>query len=347
MTTSEMWSPYADAIEFAVSCILDDPDPRNERETADGLQYVMRVLTAVGDSSMLLIDPQRPTLLDMLPSVRFLGGSGPDIDYDVAILLPGELYRISGGRGEASFVGITVYAGEGEGGAVGIAASVDVDDIVEPDGSFSYEFQRPDAVRVVVRQYFHDRSEQSEGEWVIERLDAPADLGPSSVTLPTIESMERRVANAAASIRWNAQLNRLWTPQRRLDPNTFVRRTAEEIVAAVPNPDVVYSFTWWKMDDDEVLLVDFTPPATRYWSLQMCDRWFQCYPDRRSNLHDQQCVPNPDGSVTIVLSDGDPGVPNWLDTSGHRVGTMFFRWLHADFAEQPTVRVAKRSGFRS
>ena len=43
--------------------------------------------------------------------------------------------------------------------------------------------------------------------------------------------------------------------------------------------------------------------------------------------------------MRLVLADGDPGHPNWLDTSGHRVGTVFFRWLHADPAVMPTCRV--------
>jgi hypothetical protein len=77
--------------------------------------------------------------------------------------------------------------------------------------------------------------------------------------------------------------------------------------------------------------------------LQLCDRWYQCFPDRRSNINNREAAVNTDGSVRIVISDGDPGMPNWLDTSGHRVGVMFFRWLHADIAEQPVCRVVKRS----
>ncbi|MFM8649925.1 MAG: DUF1214 domain-containing protein, partial [Actinomycetota bacterium] len=80
-------------------------------------------------------------------------------------------------------------------------------------------------------------------------------------------------------------------------------------------------------------------PPINYWALQICDRWFQCFPDRRTNLNDRQVELNPDGSVTIVIADGDPGHPNWLDTSGHRTGTAFFRWLHADVEVQPVARI--------
>lgn len=337
MAVQDTWSGVADALAFAVSCVEDDPDPMNDRERADGHQYVMRILTAVTEASLLDLDPDAPSFLPMMNSVRFLGAAGPDIDYDVAMVKPGVPHRVSGRRGGATFVGITVYGATTEAGASGISASVDVDDIVQADGTFSYEFCEPDASRVIVRQYFHDRATQERGSWQIENVDGSG--APRGPRLPTPQSIEARVANAARSIRWNAQLNRLWTPERRDHKNQFVRQTPQDIVAAVSNPDVMYAFTWWEVPDGQALLVEFTPPETRYWALQICDRWFQCFPDRRSNLHDRQVVAAADGSVTIVLADGDPGHPNWLDTSGHRVGTMFFRWLHADPEVMPTCRV--------
>jgi hypothetical protein len=243
-------------------------------------------------------------------------------------------------------VGITVYAGAGAGGASAVVASVDVDDINNEDGTFVWEFSHPEAARVIVRQYFHDRVAQTRGSWSIERVDAgasdSADGAGTSRRMGSAE-MSARVSNAAKSLRWNAQLNQLWTPERRAFPNEFVRQSCDDIVAAIPNPDVVYSTTWWKMADDEVVVVDFVPPTTDYWALQLCDRWYQCFPDRRTNINNREAVVNADGSVRIVISEGDPGVPNWLDTSGHHTGVMFFRWLHADIAEQPECRVMKRS----
>ena len=345
-----------DALEFAVSRVEGDPDPLNDRELADGNLYVMRMLTAVTQSSTLRLDPDNPSFLTMLDGVRYVGAAGPDIDYDVAAVRPDSLYCVSGVRGDATFVGITVYAGAGAAGASAIVASVDVDDILDADGTFSWEFSHPEAARVIVRQYFHDRVAQARGSWSIDRVDAGgaalavADAGVAAGSPPLMGSFEMsaRVANAANSLQWNAQLNQLWTPERREFPNEFIRLTSNDIVAAIPNPDVMYSYTWWKVADDEVLVVDFTPPETAYWALQLCDRWYQCFPDRRSNLNDREVAVNADGSVRIIISDGyvgdsSAGPRNWLDTSGHRIGIMFFRWLHADIAEQPTCRRVKRS----
>ncbi|MFN8026793.1 MAG: DUF1254 domain-containing protein [Acidimicrobiia bacterium] len=336
-----IWPSVNDALTFAVSCVTDDRDPLNEREAADGHNYVVRVLQAACESAQLTFDPTRPAFMAMLESVRFLGAAGPDIDYDVAIVEPGVRHRVSGRRGGATFVGICVYAYGGASGASEIVASTDVDTILGGDGTFAYEFEHPQAARVIVRQYFHDRGTQPRGEWTIERLDGVAATGPALAPLPTVPGVGARVANIAETLRWNLQLNRLWTPERRDHPNEFVRQTADDIVAAVSNPDVVYATSWWKIAESERLVIDFTPPGTRYWALQLCDRWFQCFPHRRTNLNDSQVTRNADGSVRIVVSDGDPGDSgeNWLDTNGHRTGVLFFRWLHADPDVMPTCHV--------
>ena len=336
-----VWDEFGEAVAFAVAHMAHDVDPQNDRERADADQYLLRILAATAQSSTLRLDPDRPEFLPMAESVRHLGAAGPDIDYDVAALRPGGRYRVAGRRGGATYVGIAVYAGAGAAGATAIVMSVDVDRIVAADGTFVFEFDHPESARVIVRQYFHDRDSQQRGEWTIERVDGTDAMLAARPGLPSAAEMAGRAMNMAKSIRWNAQLNSLWTPDRRARPNEFVRQTSDDIVAAVPNPDVIYSFSWWKRAEDESVVVDLVPPVTAYWSLQICDRWFQCHPDRRTNLNDRQVVKNDDGSVRFVIADGDPGHPNWLDCGGHRTGTAFFRWLHADIDEQPRCSVVK------
>ena len=352
-TPNDAWGPLHEALHFAVNHISSDPSHLNDAERADGHQYVMRILAAVTESSLLTFDPARPAFLPMMESVRFLGAAGPDIDYDVAIVEPGVPHRIDGVRGGATYVGIAVYGHAGEHGASSIVDSIDVDDLVDGDGSFTHVFHHPEAARVIIRQYFHDRSEQSAGNWTITRLDHDQDQSDSQTgeltrptsTSPSLPALTARLTNAAHSLRWNAQLNSLWTPELRDTPNCFVRQTAEDIVAAVSNPDVMYAFSWWHLEPGQLLVVDVDPPTCDYWSIQLCDRWFQCQPSRRTNLNDRQLIRQPDGSVRIVISPTDPGHPNWLETSGHHTGTMFFRWLHADPQVLPVCTVVQRDDF--
>jgi len=42
----------------------------------------------------------------------------------------------------------------------------------------------------------------------------------------------------------------------------------------------------------------------------------------------------------------DPGLPNWIETAGHSLGTMSFRWVRATEAPQPQCRVVPLSSLR-
>ncbi|MEY3034631.1 MAG: hypothetical protein RLZ86_1253, partial [Actinomycetota bacterium] len=329
----------SEAIRFASGCIDFDPDPLNDRERADGHRYVQFIVSTAVQYSLLDVDPRAPRFVAPLEPTRWLGASGPDIDYDVAVVQPGVRHRITGHRGGSSYVGICVYANDGERGATAMVDNVDVDSIAESDGSFVYEFEHPSAARVIIRQYFHDRSNQERGEWSIERLDG---LAPVTM-LPSPPVVSARISRMVDTIRWNAQLNQLWGADLRDTPNRLVLQTAEEIVAAVPNPDVTYAFGWWRLKPNQALEITLAPPSDcRYWSLQVGDRWFQAHPDRNMNVNDRNAVRDSDGTVTIVLAESDPGRPNWLGTYGHTLGTMFFRWLHHGPDTAPECRVVDR-----
>jgi hypothetical protein len=45
-----------------------------------------------------------------------------------------------------------------------------------------------------------------------------------------------------------------------------------------------------------------------------------------ASLNLSQVTPNPDGILTLVVVPKDPGVANWLDTTGLHEGTLFVSW---------------------
>jgi len=64
------------------------------------------------------------------------------------------------------------------------------------------------------------------------------------------------------------------------------------------------------------------------------------YPWRRISLNRKQMQLGADGAYRIVVAHRDPGVPNWLDTSGRRNGTIYWRFLLPDGdPPTPTTRV--------
>lgn len=78
----------------------------------------------------------------------------------------------------------------------------------------------------------------------------------------------------------------------------------------------------------EALIVRTTQGGARYTGFQVTDPWMIA-PDARRHqccLNLSQVRPSPDGSFTYVMSPTDPGVANWLDTSGLHDGFGIVRW---------------------
>ncbi len=69
-----------------------------------------------------------------------------------------------------------------------------------------------------------------------------------------------------------------------------------------------------------------------YWGLELTNYWFEplSYGDHRSNVNNGSVKLEEDGSVRVVIADSSSGASNWIDTRGHREGTMLFRWSRSD-----------------
>ena len=96
-------------------------------------------------------------------------------------------------------------------------------------------------------------------------------------------------------------------------------------------------------------MIETTPIACGYWSVQAWNRWGQSLAhtfDDDNHSHQvvnlQTATMNADGSVRIVLSDDDPAEPNWLDTCGWTEGSLIFRFLYPEARpERPRTEVVR------
>ena len=53
---------------------------------------------------------------------------------------------------------------------------------------------------------------------------------------------------------------------------------------------------------------------------------------------------DPDGVFRVVVAHRDPGVPNWLDTTGHAEGFLTPRWAYSEPPEReewPSISATK------
>ena len=104
-----------------------------------------------------------------------------------------------------------------------------------------------------------------------------------------------------------------------------------------PTVDNLYVFGNYDVKDDEVLIVDVTPPTCRYWSFYLGTVFQQSHPyGPNFGLHTREnTTVKPDGSLRFHISRQNPGVDNWLGTEGHVRGMMAMRFLLADVATPP------------
>jgi len=107
-------------------------------------------------------------------------------------------------------------------------------------------------------------------------------------------------------------------------------------IVAIPGGEPLICY--WRVPPEEVLVVRVTPPAADYWSVEFGNYWWETM-DYRYRLCSTNChhaVLEDDGELLLVVAHEDPGLPNWLDPSGHTEGYMTVRWIGA--GDYPTPR---------
>ncbi len=100
----------------------------------------------------------------------------------------------------------------------------------------------------------------------------------------------------------------------------------------------------YELADDEALITEVKVPASyRYWSIILTNDLYETtdWYNNQSSLNDKQGVVDSDGVFRTVISARDPGVHNWLDTSGYATGAIQGRWFEASEKPMPSIRKVK------
>lgn len=118
------------------------------------------------------------------------------------------------------------------------------------------------------------------------------------------------------------------------------------ITSQVGSPSSNYAMALFDLAEDEALIVELNPiPDGVYWSLQAGDVWSRSlnYMWRQTSISMHHAAVDPDGGFRCVVSHRDPGVKNWIDTTGRRQGTVVFRNYRATHQPVPATRKVKLS----
>ncbi len=95
----------------------------------------------------------------------------------------------------------------------------------------------------------------------------------------------------------------------------------------------LYAGGVFELEPDEALVIENRVPLPpQYIGFQLGNLWGESleYGHRLGSLNGAQIEIDPDGVRRLVVAHRDPGIPNWLDTSGHREGFLTPRWAYSE-----------------
>ena len=106
-------------------------------------------------------------------------------------------------------------------------------------------------------------------------------------------------------------------------------------------PNITYYHSHWQLDSNEALVIEVKRPNCEYWNFQIINYWMESLDYQYHRIHTNKQIAHyeSNGLVRIIVAHEDPGLPNWLNTTGHTSGTMCFRRIRADQPIQPATRV--------
>ena len=99
----------------------------------------------------------------------------------------------------------------------------------------------------------------------------------------------------------------------------------------------LYAGGVFELEPDEALIVENRiKQQPHYIGFQLGNLWGESleYASRVGSLNGQQVQVDADGVIRLVVAHRDPGVPNWLDTSGLREGFLTPRWAYSERPEE-------------
>lgn len=343
------WSEFCDTIKVAGYTILRDSSPDSPLDRAEGFRYLARLTRAGLESFLEHRDPRAPTLHRPVHETVKIGADNPDNYYQHAAISGAHEYRLRGTRGTINYLGFGTYAGgygeEGRSGETGYLEGKDLD--VGKDGSLEILLScreqpgnwlpmEPDTSKLHVRQTYLDREHEELAELTLERI---GDEGGAPQLTP--ETVDTGLTMAGRLVVGCAAMFANWAEGFAERPNELPLFDPGVSLAAHGDPNIVYYHGYWRLAPEEALVVEVTPPACDYWNFQLNNHWMESldYRHHRISVNKHTARVREDGSVRLVVAHRDPGVANWLETAGHTLGTMCFRWIRAADHVQPRTRV--------
>jgi hypothetical protein len=350
------WAEFCDQLKTAGASLMYPGAPLDPLSQAEGIRYLSRLTRAGLEVFVEYGDPEFPVFRRMVHETIKMGADNPDNVYLNARINGRNEYRITGCRNTIHYIGFFTQNGQ-YGTTGGLApcgvlegSSLQMDD----EGNFEIILSKSpkgknwlkiedETSLVIVRQTFYDRWNETPAEIKITNLNGK--MVPDPVTP---RQMAEGLKNAALLAGGASFLFARWAKDFQKHTNQLPQFDPEKSNAAGGDASITYYHSHWKLAADEALVIEVMPPDCESWNFQLNNYWMESLDYRYFTIciNKHTAVYRSDGSVQVVVSHSAPGIPNWIDTCGHREGTMCWRWYRLQkgaLPVEPECRVVKNT----
>ncbi|HEX2176603.1 MAG TPA: hypothetical protein VHG70_11895 [Nocardioidaceae bacterium] len=335
--------PFADAVVAAEKVITEAPHVRDERDLAEGYDYLAGSIRASLQMAWAY-ERDFPFFVRSTGPHTKLGLDNPDTLYFHANIRDDGEYVVTGRRGSTADLSFQVLGGDYTPVHLpdSLTAFDDREITVAQDGSFEVRFGPdgnaagggaagagrdyfrlgPGSAMLVVREVFSDWTRERPGTLRIHRADRVGQAPPPV----DADLMAKRYAVAGKLL-----LSRLRTflafPEwfyLNLPVNTMTEPRTTPGGLSTQYSAVGH----YDLEDDQAMVVTVPASDAPYQGIQLGSMWYVSldYTHHQTSLTADQARIDPDGRMRFVISEHDPGLVNWLERTGHRRGYVQIRW---------------------
>ena len=350
------WDEFCDTLKVAGASLNFPGAPQDAFNQAEGYRYLSRLARAGLMAFLEHADPKAPVLHRVANETVKLGADNPDFHYQTAAIRGDCEYRIVGRRNTVTYLGFGTQAGHyGQGGGLAPTGYIEAGEIeMDAEGRFELVLSKrrqhgnwlpmtSATGTLIVRQTFADRDREVPAELAIERINCPPEEKRPTPLTP--QQLDEGLKSASLLVAGASLMFAKWARDFQRHSNALPRFDQEVSNAAGGDPNIAYYHSHWALAEDEALLIEVTPPPCEHWNFQLNNYWMESLDYRYHRIHTNKHLAHceKDGAIRLVVSHQDPGLPNWIETAGHRSGTMCFRWVRAAAHPEPATRVVKGS----
>jgi len=268
------WEEFCDGLKAAGAVILSEGAPDDPLDRAEGWRYLTRLTRGALETFVEFSDPAVPEFRRTASETIKMGLDNPDNVYLNTQIKGSWDYRIRGNRGSVHYLGFGSQAGNyGTTGSLNTTGYLEAKDMeIAPDGSFeiiassrehpgNWLPMKPETRMIQIRQTRLDHANEKLAEVSIERIDAPGQARPVDP-----ERLDRMLMGVVAFVRGCSGLFHGWAKDFQKHTNELPRFDPDTAFAAGGDPNIAYYHSYWKLEPDEALVIEATPPECDYWN---------------------------------------------------------------------------------